>query len=266
MIKNKKINFRIILIIIGVVFLLFVSKEVKTVESFSNLAFKPFASFFSEMGYWFNDKTAFFSNIKETKIENDKLVNENLKLRFQLTKLKELKNENELLREEINLNEKVDFNTEATLIIGQNLSQNRRVVYLDKGSRNGLSEGDPIIVSEGFLIGRIINVHTTTAEAELILDKNVKINAEIQEIGIKGIIRGEFGTSVAMEMIPQSAEVREKQTVITSGLGGEFPRGLLVGYVEEIKMSMDKLFQEVSLKSPINFNDLRLVWVIKSDT
>jgi rod shape-determining protein MreC len=202
--------------------------------------------------------------IKETKIENDKLANENLKFRFKLSQLKEIENENKTLREELELNKKVKFQTEATLVLGQNLSQNRRIIYLDKGEKNGFSEGDSVVLSDGILIGKITKVYPTSAEAELILDKNNRINAEIQEIGIKGIVQGEYGTSVIMGMIPQSAEVKENQTVITSGLGGEFPRGLLIGRIKEVEMTIDRLFQQASIESPVEFRDLRMVWVINN--
>jgi rod shape-determining protein MreC len=67
-----------------------------------------------------------------------------------------------------------------------------------------------------------------------------------------------------MEMIPQTADLKKGQTVITSGLGGGLPRGLLIGYIEDYQMTVDQLFQTASLKLPVDFKSLRMIWVVKS--
>jgi rod shape-determining protein MreC len=159
---------------------------------------------------------------------------------------------------------KNDFEVEASLILGQTLSQNSKIIYLDKGAKNGFKEGMPVIVGGGILIGRISKVYKNSSEAELVLDKNNKINAEIQEIQVKGIVQGEYGTSAVMDMIPQTAEIETGQTVITSGLGETYPRGLLIGFIKKKEMTVDQLFQKAFLELPIQFNNLRMVWIIKN--
>jgi len=67
-----------------------------------------------------------------------------------------------------------------------------------------------------------------------------------------------------MDLIPQASEVKEGQTVITSGLGGIYPRGLLIGYVQKTEITVDQLFQKASLNLPIDFKNLRMVWIIKN--
>ncbi len=262
--NSKKINYGIIVIsLIFVVILIFNFEENKPLESISQTLVRPFASFFSRVGYWFEEKTSIFSDISEVKRENEFLTEDNLKLKFKLSQLQEVEVENEVLRKELNLMEKSDYRTEASLIIGRSLSNDREIVYLDKGSKNGLEKEDPVIVAGGVLVGKITKIYPNSSEVELILDKNNKINAEIQEIETKGIVQGEFGTSVSINMISQTAKVEKGQTVITSGLGNVFPRGLLIGYVKDISTTMDQLFQKASLELPIQFNNLRMVWVIK---
>lgn len=261
MLENKKKYYWVILI--GFILIIFISRGLKPLESGVFIVIKPVATFFSGAGNWFGEKFSLFSNIKEIKETNEELSNENLKLKFQLSEFKETENENQILREELDLREKREFNSEESLIIGQNLSENRRIIYLDKGSKDGIKAGSPVIVGEGILVGQISKVYLNGSEAELILDKNIRINSEIQENQIKGIIQGRYGTTVNMEMIPQTAELEKGQTVITSGLGGKFPRGLLIGYVDSYRLTVDQLFQSVSLKLPVDFNDLRIVGIIK---
>lgn len=263
--KNKKINCWLIIAILVIALIFFFnSKEKKPLENLTQTVANPFAKVFSGAGYWFKNKFAFLVHIGEMKSENERLSNENLKLKFEISQLKETENENKVLRNEINLMAKSEFKTEASLVIGRTLSKNKKVIFLDKGEKSGIKEGDPVVVAGGVLVGRISQVHTVTSEVELILDKNNKINTEIQESGVKGIVQGEYGTSVVMDMIPQAANIESNQTVITSGLGGALPRGLLIGYVKEVSVTVDQLFQKASLDLPVQFNDLRLVWVIIS--
>lgn len=264
MIKNKKINnWLVIGLFLILLILFFSSKQKKPLQSFSNVIVKPFARVFAGAGFWFNEKIYFISSIGNLKNENERLFNENLKLKSKLVQAKEIENENKILREEIGLMVQTDFETEASLILGQTFSQNRKVIYLDKGSENGIRKGMPVIVGGGILIGKISEVYRTSSETELVLDRNNKINAEIQEIQVKGIVQGEYGTSSVMNMIPQIAEVKSGQTIITSGLGDVYPRGLLIGYVSEIEKTVDQLFKKALLELPVQFKNLRVVWVIK---
>lgn len=264
--KNKNINSWLITGILVVFLVLFFgSREGKPLQSAATTVVTPFARFFSGTGLWFSEKIGFFSNIGELRNENENLSNENLKLKFQLAQSNEIANENKTLRGEIDLMDRPEFDLEASLVVGQTLSKNRKIIYLDKGSNQGIREGMPIIVGGGVLIGKINKVHGNSSEAELILDRKNIINAEIQEIETKGIVQGEYGTSAVIDMVPQAAEIETGQTVITSGLGGAYPRGLLVGYVKDVSLSVDQLFQRASLELPIEFKNLRIVWVIKDN-
>ena len=262
MLKNKRNN-KFWLVLIIFIFIFFASRGLKPIESFTATIIKPFAIFFSGAGHWFDQKISFFSNIKEIKNENQELANENLKLKYQLVELKEIEKENEVFRRELELKNKTEFDLTASMIIGLDLAGDTKTIYLDKGRKDGLAVGDPLIVESGILVGQISETNSKTSKAELILDKNIKINAEIQENQIKGIVEGKHGTSANMEMIPQTADLKKGQTVITSGLGGGLPRGLLIGYVEDYQVTVDQLFQTASLKLPVDFKNLRMVWVIK---
>jgi rod shape-determining protein MreC len=121
----------------------------------------------------------------------------------------------------------------------------------------------PVIISEGILIGKIEKVFSGSCEARLILDSEIKVNAEILESQTKGIVHGEYGSSVVMDMIPQSIEIKKDETVVTSGLSGTFPGGLLIGYVKDVTTTADQLFQKASLNLPIEIDEARMAWVVK---
>jgi cell shape-determining protein MreC len=65
-------------------------------------------------------------------------------------------------------------------------------------------------------------------------------------------------------MIPQTAQIKDQEEIITSGLNGDIPRGMLIGYVKEVLPSTDYLFQAASINLPYEIDKIRLVWVLKS--
>ena len=247
LLKKNYFLFAILVIAFGFIIFLAKDKEEKPLESLVHTVIKPFALFFSASGSYLNEKISFFSSIGELKRENERVLKENTDLKIQIARLRDVENENTKLREELDLAPRDKYDLEAALIIGKNLGKKEDIVYISKGKKSGIKKGMAVVVEKGILIGKVSKVLNYNAEVELILNKNIQINAEIQESEAKGIVHGEYGTAVILDMIPQTMEVKSGDTVITSGLGGNFPRGLLIGYTKEAMATPDKLFQKSSL-------------------
>lgn len=263
--KKRSKFFSIAIVLVIVIFLVLLLKgENRPLEGFFYRVSQPFAKFFSAAGYWTRDRISFFGSIGEIKTENEELMVENLALKSQLAELQDVKNENEELRKQIELAPRGEYELRSAVVIGKDISGKSEVIHIDKGTREGIEEKMAVVVGEGVIIGKVIKVHPTSAEVELILDRNSKVNAEIVQSGVKGIVEGQFGTSAAMTMIPQTVEVHKGDTVITSGVGNILPRGLLVGYVQDVASASDQLFQRATLVFPASFDNLRIVWVVKS--
>jgi rod shape-determining protein MreC len=205
----------------------------------------------------------FLGSIGELKSENEKLLQENGELLAKNALLKDIGSENKLLRQQLDLLPRKNYDLEASFIVAQDPQGLGNYLLIDKGGNNGLKTGMPIIISNGILVGKITDVYPTNAKVVLISDKNSAVNAEIEDSGAKGIVRGVYGLGLMMDMISQSEEVKEGDTVITSGLGGDMPRGLYIGKVKQARQSSDKLFQQASLISPVDFSSLSVVFVVK---
>ncbi|MDA3815464.1 MAG: rod shape-determining protein MreC, partial [Patescibacteria group bacterium] len=257
LLKNR-LFFYVAIILIAVGFIFVSKKAVDKGEGAVFFVMKPFFGAFSSTGYWFQDKIDFVSSIGSLKKENEKLFNENLKMQSKFADLKEVELENKNLREQLDLAPRDKFELETALIIGKDLDQSNEIVYLNKGEKNGIKVGMPVVVNEGILVGKISKVFGGTSELELILDQKIKINAEIQELQAKGIVHGEYGTSVVMDMIPQTVEINSGDAVITSGLGNSMPRGILIGYIKDLSPTADKLFQKASISLPVSFEKIRV--------
>lgn len=260
--RNKLTIFAIVFIIIVLVAIIFRNQENKPFENVFQRATAPFARFFSATGAWTNDRISFFSSIGELKKENERFYEENIQLKAQLAKLQDVKNENEELRKQIELAPYDSYELEAAMLIGKDMSGRTEIVYIDKGADDGVKSSMAIVVGESVMIGKVLNVHKKTSQVELLTSKNAKVNAEIVETGAKGIVRGQYGTSVMMDMIPQTVEVNKGDTVITSGVGSVLPRGLLIGYAQEPVATPDQLFQQSSLVLPAQAETARMVWIV----
>jgi len=205
----------------------------------------------------------FLGSIGDLKDENEKLIKENQQLLAEITRFKDTAEENKLLRKEIGLLPKNKYELEASFVIGQDALGQGSSILIDKGEDKGIKEGMAVIVSNGILVGRVDQVFPNTAEVILAAGRESAINSEVLESGAKGITKGTYGLGTMMDMISQSEVVKEGDTAITSGLGGGFPRGLLVGKIGQIKQSEDKLFQQATIFSPVDFSSLRVVFVLK---
>lgn len=254
-----------IIVVLGMLFLaiFFRDQKQKPLEGMFQVITKPVAGFFSAAGGWTGEKFSFFGSIGELKSENEKLLEENLSLKSQLAKLKDVKNENYELRKQIDLAPRDAYKLEAAIMIGKDMSGQSEFVYIDKGSKQGIKEHMAVIVDEGILIGKVTKAFPTTSQVELLFSKNSKVNAEIVESGAKGIVKGQYGTAVVLDMIPQTFEINKGDSIITSGVGNLLPRGLLIGYAQDPTPTPDQLFQQASLVFPVQLETVRMVWVVK---
>lgn len=235
----------------------------KPMQNQANRITVPVASLFSGIGFWFNDKFSFIDSISQLKNDNESLVNENLSLKAQIAQLKDIRNENDVLRDEIKLAKREQYNLESALIIGKDLKSQSDIIYINKGIMDGVQENMAVVVGNSVLIGKVIQAYERESIVEMVFSRESRINAEIEESKEKGIIKGEFGTSAILDGIAQTVEVKPGDTVISSGLGNTFPRGLLIGYIKDSAPTADQLFQRASVILPFEPNKLRMVWVIK---
>lgn len=259
--KNIKI-FSIIAILLVVIFVSFRGAD-NPVKGFILGVSSPFLKtsriFSGGVSGFFN----FLGSIGALKNENEKLLQKNQELLAENARLKDTEKENQTLRKELDLAPKKDYELEASFVIGQDPQGLGNYFIIDKGENAGIKTGMPAIVSNGILVGKVSEVYGSTAKVILATDPESVINAEVESSGAKGIVRGEYGLGIKIDMISQTEVINEGDGVITSGLGGEIPRGLTIGRVAQVSQSADKLFQEASVVSATDFSNLRIIFIVK---
>ena len=136
-------------------------------------------------------------------------------------------------------------------------------IILNKGSRDGITVGMPVVTELG-LVGRIVAVRANYSQVLLITDSNSSVSARLQSTRAQGSVSGSAANQLRMTFIPLNTSIQINDVILTSGLGGNFPGDLIIGRVESVRQFEFELFQEAVISSLIDFDSLEFVLVITS--
>jgi len=229
--------------------------------------FFKLTGFSQKISYQFSLKTNnlinFFASINKLNQENIKLKKENEELLSHLVQFKETARENEFLRKQIGLTFGESKQLILANVIGQNLSHFEKSLLINQGAKDGVKEKAIVITAGNFLIGQVIEVGDSFAKVKLIVDPNSLVNVLIQESGVTGLVKSNQGLNLTVDLIPQWETIMEGQTVVTSGLAGIFPSGLLIGQISQVVSIDVQVFQGAKIKPAVDFRTLERVFIIK---
>ena len=193
--------------------------------------------------------------------ENDALTREVARLQGEINQIKEqtiIAQEFELL---MTYQRTTPMKTVAARIIGRNVSDWYRAVIINKGQQDGIAQEMGVITEAG-VVGRVIRVNPRTAVILLLTDPNVAVTGMIQKSRDEGIVQGTPQGDVHMKYLPPLSPVEVGDRVVTSGLAGDFPRGLQIGQIQIITKSDTDLFQSAKILPIVDFAKLEGVLVI----
>ena len=210
-----------------------------------------------------------FRNLKDIQKEND-ILKENIdKIGAIEAENIELKNQIEALKKELNIDYVLtDYEQINATVVSRNVGYWYNTLTIDKGSKNDIEEGMVVINAIG-LIGKVTKVSAYSSEVRLITtsDTNNKISVSISngQNKINGLINGYNYDSNLLEVegISNTEEVNVGDTVYTSGLGGVFPSGILIGKVVNITTDEYDLAKIINVEPSVSFNDINYVSILK---
>lgn len=213
-------------------------------------------------GYHTNQTKVFFLSVGQLKHENERLLAETIDLKARVAALSDIARENEILREDRGLLSRDRLDFKAAEVIGRDSVSSGGAILIGAGETSGIRKGMAVVVGNGVLIGRVFEVAPFSSRVLLVSDSESAINAVAGSEEARGIVRGEYGLGLVLDMVIQTDTLREGDEVITSGLGGDVPRGLFIGTATSVESSNDRLFQRATLVSPVRFDRLRFVSVV----
>lgn len=259
--QNKKFLFLFSFLIIFVLITLHFIGILRPIENILLRIFIPTKEIF----YTFGDKVSgffsFWGSIRHISKENKDL---RLKLEKSLvdkTKLEELEKENNELREQLSYKKKSPYNLVPAKVIGKDSSNISRTLDINKGLKEGIKKDNFVIISDGILTGKVVEAYDKYSKVLLIIDIYSRIQAHIQDSSADGIVSGEHGLGLVMELIPQDKVVKKGDIVTTFDLEKK-SYDLLIGEIEEVDSGDNELFQKARIKSPVDFKELNYVFVV----
>jgi len=222
-----------------------------------------------------SDVTSVFTSIGEInqlRVDNAALRDENARLTNDNTRLQQTKTENDQLTALLQLQNGFDHKTVAVRVIGRELLPTSRIVTIDKGTADGLANGDVVIAGGGAVVGRISDIGSNFAKVTLISDPSSTVTGRLATSGATGEIGGEAGGVLTMKGIDSSVKVALDEEVFTAGLelaGGirsPYPKGLVLGSVVDVQRDANDVVQTAFVAPAADLETFELALVITDYT
>ena len=196
----------------------------------------------------------------------DTLRRENQQLRSQSIQRLAIARENDQLRTLLNWQRQSPWKLKLANVVMRDPANWWRTVQIDLGSRDGVRTDLPVISATGSLVGRVTSVSQTKSQIVIIGDPNCRVSAIVENAARDmGVIlaSGPLDTSlVQLTYLASSANLKPGQSVVTSGLGGVFPKGIPIGQVVDSRSVEFGLYTEGRVKLNANLGSLEQVWVL----
>ena len=205
------------------------------------------------------------SEIQSLRKRNAELEEALARYQAELVELREIDSDYHRLSELLDYTSSVqNQETVAAEVISYDPNGLLRTIVVNRGSRDGIAQGMPVVASQGLLVGRVIEVTANAARVLLVTDNSSYVSARLQTTRAQGSIQGQLTGNLRMIMIPQEAEVQVGDLVLTSGLGGNFPPDIVIGQVTSKRQFEFEISQEAEVRSLVDFDTLEFVLVITS--
>lgn len=235
----------------------FIKDTVSLTEKVFNKPAQYIAGFFNNV-----------SDLKDTYKENQILKSKLDKYVELSVREKDLEKENKELKDLIGYTKDLsDFESIQATVTIRDPDKWQQIITIDQGSTNGVEKEMAVVTAKG-LIGKVKNVSKFSSTVQLLSasDRTNRISAKIQQKNaVFGLIEGYDveKQTLLFKRIPSNAKVKKGQTVVSSGLGGVFPKNLVIGKVEEVEPDEHGLTQTAYVKPQADFNDINHVIVVK---
>ncbi len=219
---------------------------------------QPFLNAAHQTGDFVRSKWRFLKEALKAQAENEELREAIESLKLQMSDLKEARLENERLRRLLKFQSENAFKTISAQVIAHDISHWSYYITINKGAKDGIYEEMPVLAGEG-LMGKVVEVTPHAANVILLIDSESKAGALIQETRDVGLVEGDGTPLLKMTYIDLHAQIQVGQTVVTSGLGGIYPKGIPIGSVVQIGEDQNRLGLYAVVKPITDFSKLEEV-------
>ena len=268
--KSKRTGLAGVIITVIILIVIVIISNIKVdnvsfAESGASVFIMPIQNGLTYFKNWISGNSNFSININNLKEENEQLKKKNSELKQALRELEIIKSENNTLKEYVNLKDKyAEYKTLPAYVINKDISNYNDTLIINVGKDDGIEVNMPVIADQG-LVGHIISVTDKTAKVQTIVDTASTISCTVTTSRDSVIARGTLDKQSTLKVtyIPTDATLLQGDTIETSGLGGIYPKGILVGTIKQVVTTKNITDRYAIIDTAVNFAKIDSVLVIK---
>jgi rod shape-determining protein MreC len=194
-------------------------------------------------------------------VRNEALEREMDLLRNKINSLNETYLENIRLKQSLAFKQKSSLKLIPARVIARSADSWSSSIIIDKGSYHGIRPGMGVITYLG-LAGRIMEVTSSTSKVMLLSDPSLGVSSLIQRSRQEGLVSGTLGNNLIMKYLPEEADMKTGDMVVTSGLNSAYPKGILIGKIIETGKEFSGLSRYAIIEPVVNFSNLEEILVV----
>lgn len=264
--KTRKIGWLLLFVALSIVLMTVWSRESDTGPLHRvRVATQTVATPVSAAGKWvstpFRGFFSWMSDLGVSRGQLSELRDQNKELRARVVALEETRLENKRLSDLLSSTNAQGYKGVTATVIGMPASAWNQVIIVDKGTNEGIEINMPVLGPYG-LLGQVIEVGPTYSRIRLLTDQKSGVASLIQRGRKTGITKGSISGDLMLDFISADSTVTAGDVVLTSGLGGVYPKGLLVGEVLEVSKETNALYKSIKLTPANDMNTVENVLIL----
>lgn len=202
-----------------------------------------------------------YVDLRTVREENKRLHLETTTLKRRIDQLQDQALETQRLERLLAMRQASQADLLTARVVGKDATNWFKTILLDRGSLEGIRRNQPALAPDG-LVGRVVEVTPTSARVQLLTDPVSAVGGLIQRTRVTGIVSGNLGAGARVRYLPLMADVAVGDEVVTSGMGGVFPKGILIGRITSVERRSGALFQEATLQPAVDLSRLEEVLIL----
>lgn len=232
-------------------------------ESFARVPLTALQNFFGGISTTIDNSVAELIEVRTLRQRNQELEEVVAAYQAEVAESREIRSDYERLAALVNYvtTTSEDWRYVAADVIGRDPSPTVRAIHLNRGTRDGVAVGDPVVTDQG-LVGRVTQVSATGCEVLLITDQSSAVQVRLQSTRDTGLIQGTVSGDLLLTFVEADRRVTPNDLVLTSGETQRFPADIIVGQITNATLSEDRLFREAPMTSFVDFDRLEIVLII----
>jgi len=230
--------------------------QVVTFGSFAEVQRGTTATFDGVRNFWSG-----YIDLRQAHTENDALKRELQTLQIRLQEERAQAQRTDNLRQLLELRERANLDTTAAEVIAASTTE-FRTITIDKGTGDGLHP-DMAVISPAGVVGRVILPSRRASKVQLLIDSNAAAGALIERTRVQGVVEGFGDGSLRMAYVTGTADVKPGDLVVTSGIDGIYPKGFVIGTIEQVERGSAG-YHQITVRPAVDFRRLEEVLVVRT--